>query len=139
MNLATGAQASFGQTWGGVTDLSTPSIMVSGNTAIAQMILKRFTTPRGRCLTDPNFGLDLTQYISKTMSQAQAVSLQRQCNQEATKDERVSSAAIALTFLGGAISVSGTVQTASGPFQFVGVVGSVAGAITSTLASISPA
>lgn len=138
-NLATGAQQNFGQTWGGVTDLTMPSVMVSANVAIAQMLLKRFTTPRGRCIVDPNFGLDLTMYISKTMSAAQLSSLQKQCNAEATKDERVSSAAISLQFLAGAITISGTVQTGNGPFQFVGIVGAVAGKITTTLASISPA
>ena len=134
----TGAQTNFGQTWGGVTDITTPSVLVTGNVAIAQMLLKRFTTPRGRLLTDPNFGLDLTQYLSKTLSAAQLSSLVKQCNAEATKDERVTSAAVALTFLSGALTISGTVQTANGPFQFVGVVGAVNGIVTATLAAISP-
>jgi phage baseplate assembly protein W len=134
-----GAQTNFGSCWGGVTDVTTPSVMVTGNTAIAQMLLRRFTTPRGRLLSDPNFGLDLTNYVNTAVTSATLASLAKQCNQEATKDERVRSAAITLTFLTGAITISGTVTTANGPFTFVGVVGVVSGAVTTTLASISPA
>ena len=118
-NVANGAAINFGQTWSGVTDLTMPSVMVSGNRAIAEMLVKRYTTPRGRLLSDPNFGLDLTQYLNAPLTSGQLSQLASQCNKEATKDERVLSAQINLTFVLGTLTVSGTIQTANGPFQLV--------------------
>lgn len=138
-NISSVAQQNFGTTWGGIQDVTSPALMVTGNTSIAQMIIKRFTTPRGRLMSDPNFGLDLTQYVSKTMSAAQLSSLAKQCNAEAAKDERVSSASISLVFTLGTITISGTVTMAAGnSFAFVGVIGQVGGLLVTTLASIVP-
>ena len=122
-NTGGGAQANFGQSWSCITDVSMPCVWVTGNRLIAQMLLHRFITPRGALVSDPNFGLDLTDYVNVAITQKQLTALQAQCNAEAAKDERVISANITLTFLSGTITVSGTVKTANGPFQLVLAVG----------------
>jgi hypothetical protein len=125
----TGAQTNFGQTWSCATDVTMPCVWVTGNTAVAQMLLHRFITPRGGLLSDPNFGLCLIDYLNSPLTSDQLTLLAQQCNAEAVKDERVLSASFVLTFVSGTLTVSGTVQTANGPFQLVLAVGTAVQAL----------
>ncbi len=134
-NTSSGAQASFGTCWSCVSDVTMPAVMVSGNTCVAEALLRRFTTPRGRLIDDPNYGLDIPSYIGTAQTSASLSKLARQANAEAAKDERVLRADLVISLALGVLRISGIVYTANGPFQLVAEVSS----ITVALLQVSPA
>jgi hypothetical protein len=114
-----GAQINFGTCWGCLNDVTQPAVMVSGNLVVAQAIFRRWTTPRGRLIDDPNYGYDLTQFLSSGLTQGQLAVIASNAQAEAKKDERVVRCPVSITLIGGVFAVSGNVFTASGPFQLV--------------------
>jgi phage baseplate assembly protein W len=116
----------FGSAWSCVSDLTLPSVQVSGNQVVAEAIARRLQTPRGGLIDDPNYGYDLTAWLNADVTPAQIASIQSSINAECTKDERVSSAASSVTFLSGALIVSVLLTTAAGPFTLVLSVSSLA-------------
>jgi phage baseplate assembly protein W len=123
MSNTGGAQTNFGSTWSCVTDVTMPSVMVSGNTAVAQALIHRWITPAGRLLSDPNFGYDLTDYINASLTPAEVSKIAGRAAAEAQKDERVIRASVTLTFSIGTLMLQATILTANGPFQMVAAAG----------------
>jgi|SRR6185312_876793 len=111
-----------------------PSVMVSGNTCVAQAIIRRWSTPRGRLIDDQNYGLDLTGLLSSALTSQDLNTYAKQAGQEAQKDERVLSASVTLSLIGGVLMVSATIVTANGPFLLVAAVSNV----TVTLLQVTP-
>ncbi len=54
MNSPPGAQTNFGTGWSCVTGLTMPAVMVSGNRIVAEALVRRWTTPYGGLIDDPN-------------------------------------------------------------------------------------
>ena len=120
MSNSGGAQTNFGSCWGGVFSASQPSTAVSGFLAVAQMILRRWSTPRGRLIDDANFGYDLTALLSAPVTPASLSKAASNAAAEAQKDERVVKAQVTITLnAAGWLMVSGSILTANGPFQLV--------------------
>lgn len=120
MAAITRAQNSFGSCWSCVDDLTMPAIMVTGNRVVAEAIARRWSTPRGGLVDDPNYGFDLTDYISDDVTQTDLGRIAALAGAEAKKDERVLSCAVTITLdLAGKLTVTGNVRTATGPFQLV--------------------
>jgi phage baseplate assembly protein W len=134
-NLSNGASQPLGTCWAGVSDLAMPSVMASGNRVVAEAVVDRWTTPRGGLIDDQNYGYDLTDLISKTLTPADLAAAQTNARLEAMKDPRVASASVAITSMAtGVISVVATLVAANGPFQLVLAVSSV----TVTILQVSP-
>jgi phage baseplate assembly protein W len=129
-----GAQTNFGSAWNCVTDVAMPSVMVSGNTVVAQSILRRLTTPRGRLIDDANYGYDLTQFLNAALTTAQLSQIAKQAAAECAKDAQVLRASLTVMLTNGVLLVTGTVYTANGPFQLVLSVS----AVTVALLQVSP-
>lgn len=72
-----------------------------GPKAIAQCVARRYMTPRGLLEYDPDFGLDLREWLNKGMTPQVLAMLQGLMQSEAEKDERVLSAAVRLTWTPG--------------------------------------
>lgn len=94
---------------------STPQIVI-------EAIARRFQTPRGTLLDDPDYGFDLRGRLHVGLTQQQLRSLQSACIGEAKKDERVETVSVLLSFGGGVLQVGVTVTPRDprvDPFRFV--------------------
>lgn len=70
-------------------DIASDGRMVTGFTVVAEALIRRLSTPRGRLIADPNYGLDLRQYINADMSPRDIAGLRAAVSAECAKDERV--------------------------------------------------
>ena len=112
--------ADYGSTISCTFDLDPMGATVSGLTALSQALIRRITTPRGRLLTDPNYGYDITGELNDDVTTQQVGAIGSNVDQEFLKDQRVfaSSTTVALQ-ADGSLDVSSQVQSALGPFSLV--------------------
>lgn len=115
----------FGLSWSCITDVTMPAVMVSGFRVIAEAIVRRWSTPNGGLVDDPNYGTDLTDAVSDDMTITDISQLAQQAGAEAEKDERVLSADVTITLNAGTLLIVGNIDTAKGPFQLVASVNTV--------------
>src|ERR1700679_3942196 len=89
----------FGAAWGTPqgTDLSMPSYMASGNQAVSEATLRRWTTTAGQLVDDPTYGRNVYDLINADLSVAELASEGQFFAAEAEKDERVLSCQVTLT------------------------------------------
>ncbi len=109
----------FGSCWSCITDLVMPSTMASGFQVVAEAILRRWQTPRGGLIDDPNYGFDLSDYIGDDLDTRGLARIGQAAAAEAQKDERVLNAAVTVSLIGDALTVAGLISTAKGPFRLV--------------------
>ena len=112
----------LGTCWGTPSgqDVSSPSYMASGQQCVAEAVLRRWSTTRGRLIDDPTYGENLNDCISDDMTPADLAYKQQQCAAQAQLDERVLQCAVTLTLPAtGVLSVVAFVTTAAGPFKLV--------------------
>lgn len=112
-------QPDFGSCWSCVTDLTMPATQATGFRVVAEAIARRWQTPRGGLIDDPNYGFDVSDFINADMSKTDIARLAQLAGSEAEKDERVLSCKVTVTLTGGVLIVTGAVETALGPFQLV--------------------
>lgn len=133
--MATRQAPNFGSSWSCVSDLTMPSIMATGFRIVAEAIARRWMTPRGFLISDPNYGFDLTGMIGDDIDVAKLAQLGQGATAEALKDERVKSCTLQLTFVDGTLTVRALVNTNQGPFRFVASVSSVRVSLLEVLAA----
>lgn len=107
---------------------------VTGRTCLAQAIVRRLITPRGRLIDDPDYGYDLSQYLNDDLARSDLARIQFESESECTKDERVLSASVVLTVASGTMTAIVTLQDADGPFTLVLAINDV----TVQLLTVSP-
>jgi hypothetical protein len=91
--------------------------MASERTALVQAIVRRFQTRRGTLVDDPDYGLDLTDWVGKRTDTAQLFAWQQALQGEALKDERIQSARARMTLTPqGGLRFTLALGTALGPF-----------------------
>jgi hypothetical protein len=100
-----------------VTDIR-PS-MATGRRCHGEAIARRYQTPRGGLIDDPNYGFDLTGELNDDVTQADIARISSGAEAEALKDERTLAAAVSITFVGGALLVSVVLTDSAGPFLLV--------------------
>jgi phage baseplate assembly protein W len=94
--------------------------MASGTLVVLEAILRRWTTPRGGLIDDPNYGWNVFDLVSDDLGPRDLRIAQQQLAAEATKDERVRRAAVTVTIdVAGLVRIDATITTAEGPFRFV--------------------
>ena len=112
------ARELFGVDVGAVTDTSPDWRLVAGLANLGQALVRRLSTPRGGLHYDPDYGLDLREFVE---SDAELATLAAQIETELEKDERVQAASATVVAIPEAgrliITVVGT--TAVGPFRLV--------------------
>ena len=97
-----------------------PAITASEFQCVAEAIVRRWMTPRGQLIDDPNYGYDLTDAINEDLGAADLARIAYLAGQEAAKDERVLACPTQITLdQFGNMNVLGQVTTASGPFDLV--------------------
>lgn len=122
MTMTTPAVINLGTCWGTPNgqDLSSPAYLASGFQCVAEAILRRWSTTRGRLIDDPNYGENATDMIGDDLTPAQLAYRQQQLAAEAQKDERVLKAVTVVTLTtAGLLSIVASITTAAGPFKMV--------------------
>jgi hypothetical protein len=110
----------FGTCWGTPSgqDLSSPSYMASGNQAVLEAILRRWTTTQGQLVDDPNYGRNVYDLISADLGVRDIAYEQQRFAAEAEKDVRVLRCSVRIVLdAAGNLTLSATVTTAAGPFK----------------------
>jgi hypothetical protein len=123
----------FGSDLSCISDLDSAGAEVMGRIGLAQALVRRLTTPRGRLLSDANYGYDLTGYMNDDLGVGDLARIRSGTEAECQKDERVISANANVQLLANALLVAITIQEGAGPFSLVLSVSSV----TVTLLSVS--
>lgn len=122
----------FGTDLSCVSDLDPSGAVVTGRALLGEALARRLTTPRGRLIDDPNYGLDLTEYLNADLSQRDVGILGAQIKAECEKDERVVSADVtALVNINGKLTVTIIIDDGDGPFPLVLAVSDVSASILS--------
>lgn len=97
-----------------------PSTIASGNRAIVEAIARRWQTPRGGLVDDPNYGYDLSDFVGDDLNIADVGLIAQMASAEAVKDERVQSCEVTVKrFPNGTMEVTGVGRSAIGPFRLV--------------------
>ncbi len=109
-----------------VTDIASDGRTVTGRMVVAQAIARRWSTPRGRLIGDPNYGFDLTQFLNADMSPRDLAAMRAGAEAEALKDERVERCDVTASIdSDGVMTIIGSLSDADGPFELTVSVSSV--------------
>lgn len=117
--MSNAGPTAFGSCWSCISDLVMPATMATGFQVVGEAVVRRWQTPRGGLIGDPNYGLDLSDMVGADLTRVEIAALANAASSEAEKDERVLSCDVTLTFFNGTMTVIGRIQTAQGPFQLV--------------------
>lgn len=110
----------FGSDLSCVNDCTPDFAEVTGRILIAQRVARRYITPRGRLIDDPNFGFDMTQFVNDDLSPADIARIRAGAEAEALKDEEVLAASVSIAVsVVGLMIVTVILQDAKGPFTLV--------------------
>lgn len=82
------------------TDLSPTLGLVSGRKCLAQAILRRLSTQRGKLERHPTYGFDLPGHLSETLGTDALLSIQQAILSQVQEDERVLRAEVAVQLVG---------------------------------------
>lgn len=113
------ADVDFGSCWSCLTGLTFPSTQASGFRVVAEAIARRWQTPRGGLINDPDYGFSILDYLQGDLAKADLARIASGASAEAEKDERVLSCDAEVDFSLGTLTVKATVNTAAGPFPLV--------------------
>ena len=100
-------------------DISSDFRPVSGRRALAEALIRRWTTDRGGLIGDPNYGENLTDNINDDIGPGDIGKIQAKAQAEALQDERVLSITSVAEFDAetGELTIEFTVVDAKGPFS----------------------
>jgi len=93
------APLGFGTELSCVTDVTPDWAETDPNSpeGIVEATIRRWTTPRGALIDDPNYGYDLRAYCNRGVSSAELRTLALALEAEASKDDRVDAIDVTLT------------------------------------------
>jgi len=113
--------ADFGTDLSLFPDLDVAGGLVSGNTCLAQALLRRLITPRGGLFYDPGYGTDIRGFIGDSLGPNSTGAIQQSIEREVLQDERVLGASASVAFVAATGVLIGhlNIQTSDGPFQLV--------------------
>jgi hypothetical protein len=102
-------------------DLDPMGTVITGRLLLAQALIRRWTTPRGRLLDDPNYGYAVTDELNDDLGPADINQIAANMDAEAIKDERVVSSQTTVQFnpATGFLITTTIIDDGSGPFPLV--------------------
>ncbi len=101
-------------------DIDASGRVVSGIEGLAQAIYRRFITPRGWLLDDPDYGTALIEFLGDSIDASGLGRIRAAIVGEAMKDERVASVDATVRIDGaGIITCTLQILSALGPFKMV--------------------
>lgn len=124
----------FGSDVSTFPDLDPKMLPITGQKAVAEAVARRWLTPLGALVYDPDYGADLRAMLNAPTDSARLQSVKAALAAQALADERVSSARVDLTASGSGdalvVTVRGQLLTATGPFALVLTVTQLAADLT---------
>jgi hypothetical protein len=114
-------------------DLDPRATTVTGTRLVAEAVYRRITCPRGALIDDPDYGIDVRDFLHKGMTTGQRASIPGLVRCEILKDERVSSVEIDVTTSTTGFTLRIRCTTDEGPFTLTTDVSTAA----ATLAEIT--
>lgn len=125
--------ADFGLDLSCVFDMDPMGATVTGRDLLSQALVRRITTPRGRLLSNPNYGYDVTGEINDDLSTQDVSTVASHMDQEFLKDERVVSSSTTATLTSdGVLTTTTIIQDGAGPFPLVLQISSVSVTVLQT-------
>ena len=118
----------FGTCISATTDLPRRWSFITGPRVVAEALVRRWNTERGRLPYDGNYGTDARLMIGETQTGNWASEMESAMAREAEKDERVEECtmAIAYNFATSTATVTATVALSAGPtFRLVAAISDV--------------
>jgi hypothetical protein len=104
----------------GQLDLDPSGKLVTGNQLLAQNLLARLFNRKGSYLQSPNFGIDLAGYQNVSDKDIRPGAIAAQIKLELSKDERVSSINVQVTYANNVLKIIIIVTpNETGPFSLV--------------------
>jgi phage baseplate assembly protein W len=123
--MANTVAPSFGLSWSCVSNLTMPSIMVTGFRVVAEAVARIWQTPQGDLIDDPNYGYDLTDCVGEDFNVSDLGRVATAAGNAAERDQRVQECNVTLSLINGVLMVSARITTAQGPFTLVAAVSKV--------------
>lgn len=112
--LAGANDGSYGRCLGGVFDLM--GGMVSGRLALAQALARRLITTNGTCITNRDYGYDLTDHLNGRLTARDLADASAQIITQFRADDRVRDADVTVSYMGNVLVVVATIFDGIGPF-----------------------
>lgn len=114
-----------GQDIDGIVDVGKSFAIASGLRNIGNAMARRLMTPRGGLFYDPNYGLDLRNYLSAGNTPQQLAQLQSEIVSEVSKDERIENptVTVAINVPASKLTIAILTDTAVGPYKFIVEIG----------------
>lgn len=110
----------LGTCWSCTDTLTDPAIMATGFQCVAEAVVRRWGTPRGSLIDDPNYGYDLTDSVGDDMGPGDLARTTSLAQAEAEKDERVLACDVGITLQSDqTLKVQAKITTAQGSFDLV--------------------
>jgi phage baseplate assembly protein W len=92
---------------------------VTGRLGLAQALARRLVTTHGSLIDDPDYGIDVREWINDDVSIADVQRLARTVEAEMLKDERVQRSQAVAVFVGDKLTLTIKIWDAAGPFKLV--------------------
>ena len=102
-----------------VNDVDPNFAEVSGRACLAQALARRLITPRLGLIDDPDYGLDVRDWLNDDVTPAEIAKIGRLVEAELLKDERVVRAAASVTFVTGVLTITASITDGAGTFRLV--------------------
>lgn len=100
-------------------DMDPMGMLVTGRTLLTQALIRRISTPRGRLLSNANYGYDVVGEVNDDIDPTSVPTIASNMDQEFMKDERVVSSTTTATLTNGVLYTSTTIVDGDGPFSLV--------------------
>lgn len=112
----------YGTDFSCTSDLDPGMVLVSGRLCLVQALYRRFITPRGMLIDDPDYGLDLGGWLNDSLAPGDVAKKASQLSAEALKDERVSACTTTGVYSAQVLTFTSQFADGAGPFTMVLVV-----------------
>lgn len=116
-----GAGSELGVDIDGVFDVGRSLSLAFAIKNLGNALCRRLITPRGSLFYDPNYGIDVRDYLKAGFTPSRLASLRSEITAEVLKDERVQSAdvSVAVNQQAATMTITIVVDIASGPFELM--------------------
>jgi len=124
----------FGRSLSCVSDLQPDFAVVTGRRLLAEAIVRRITTPRGRLIDDPNYGIDVREWLLDSVTPSDLQRLPAVVDAEIQQDERIVGSTTTAIYNAGVLTLSITLDPGESPFTLTLAVSE----LTVELLSVTP-
>lgn len=124
---------SYGQDVSTFPDFDDTGRTISEKRAVAECLLRRYTTPNGWLDYDPSFGLDLRDLLNEDLDANDMRRIQVLAKLEALKDERIDDVEVTVSLESSVLKIRivGTLADDAGGFEFVLAIDKVSASVLS--------